>query len=266
MEAADKRFLRDAEKYAAYLETPEGKLRVDLTFANLREFLPESQLEQPLRALDIGCGTGACSLRLARAGVHVTLLDSSAEMLAMAGRAARQSGVSENTAVKHGDVADLGNIFSAGSFDIVLCHNVLEYAGDPASVLRDSARLMRPRPSGILSLLVRNRIGEVLKACIQSGDLDLAELFLTAEWGAESLYGGPVRLFTSEGVETTIKEASLDVIAVRGVRVIADYLPPQVSRDSQYRRIFELECKLGRLAKFASVARYVQYLARPGIR
>ena len=33
-------FESDASKYAAYLETPEGRLRADLAFANLQEFLP----------------------------------------------------------------------------------------------------------------------------------------------------------------------------------------------------------------------------------
>ena len=30
------RFQREADKYATYLETPEGRLRIDLAFANLR--------------------------------------------------------------------------------------------------------------------------------------------------------------------------------------------------------------------------------------
>ena len=34
------RFRSEAQKYAAYLETPEGRLRLDLAMANLQEFLP----------------------------------------------------------------------------------------------------------------------------------------------------------------------------------------------------------------------------------
>ena len=34
------RFQSGADKYAAYLETPEGRLRCDLAFANLQDFLP----------------------------------------------------------------------------------------------------------------------------------------------------------------------------------------------------------------------------------
>jgi hypothetical protein len=33
-------FQRGANQYAAYLETPEGRLRSDLAFANLQDFLP----------------------------------------------------------------------------------------------------------------------------------------------------------------------------------------------------------------------------------
>jgi hypothetical protein len=58
------------------------------------------------------------------------------------------------------------------------------------------------------------------------------------------------------------KEASLAVATERGVRVISDYLPPQVSRREEYERVFELERKLGSRPEFAAVARYVQIIAR----
>src|SRR5579863_9174193 len=176
------RFQTGAARYAAYLETPEGRLRLDLAFANLQEFLP--QATRPLRALDLGCGTGAIALRLARLGLHVTLLDASAPMLDLAERAAREAGVTERTALKHGDAAQLATLFDAGSFDLILCHNILEYVDDPGAVLRGAARTLRV-PSGILSLLVRNQAGEVLKAAIQGGDMASAEHNLTAEWGHE---------------------------------------------------------------------------------
>ena len=63
------RFRSGADKYAAYLETPEGRLRLDLAFANLQEFLPRGT--QSLHALDLGAGTVATAVRLARLGLHV---------------------------------------------------------------------------------------------------------------------------------------------------------------------------------------------------
>src|SRR3989454_2397516 len=103
------RFRTGAEKYAAYLDTPEGRLRLDLAFANLNDVLP--QATRSLHALDLGCGTGAVALRLARLGLHVTLLDASVPMLDFAKRAAQEAGVSERIALKHGDVAQFANLW-----------------------------------------------------------------------------------------------------------------------------------------------------------
>jgi hypothetical protein len=59
-----------------------------------------------------------------------------------------------------------------------------------------------------------------------------------------------------------LTEASLAVIAERGVRVLADYLPSQVSRSADYERILELERKLSSRPEYAAVARYTQCFAR----
>jgi S-adenosylmethionine-dependent methyltransferase len=252
------RFRTGAARYAAYLETPEGRLRLDLAFANLQDFLP--QPAQSLLALDIGGGTGAIAVRLAELGFQVTVLDSSEPMLQFAERGARDAGVTERIALKQADVAELANLFHAASFDVILCHNILEYVDDPLALLRSAAGALR-EPSSIVSVLVRNQAGEVFKAAVHDGDLAAAERNLTAEWAHESLYGGRVRLFAAESLQAMLAEASLAVAAARGVRVISDYLPPKISRDHDYERIFELERSLGKRPEFAAVARYTHFLA-----
>ena len=256
---ADERFLSDAARYAAYLVTPEGRLRLDLAFANLREFLP--QATSSLRALDLGCGPANLGLRLARLGFHVTLLDPSEPMLDVASRAAREAGVTDAIVLQTGDASQMTHLFEAESFDIVLCHNVLEFLQDPDVVLRSAARVLRSS-SGVLSVLVRNQPGEVLKKALVDGDLTEAEQTLGSDYGDESLYGGKVRLFTAKNLRTMLEHASLGVVAERGVRVFSDYLPPKVSRTDEYERIFELERKLGALPEFAALARYTHSIAR----
>jgi len=203
--AASERFQSGANQYAAYLETPEGRLRTDLAFANLEDFLPRSHAEKSLCALDVGCGTGATAVRLARLGIHVTLLDSSPAMLDLAKRASQEAGVMDKVVRQHGDATRLTNLFHTASFDVILCHNVLEYLDEPMAVLCGAARALRDS-SAILSVLVRNRAGEVFKAAIQAGDLAVAENNLTAEWGQESLYGCRVRLLTSDSLQAILSE------------------------------------------------------------
>ena len=127
--------------------------------------------------------------------------------------------------------------------------------------MRSAPRALRDT-SAILSVLVRNQAGEVLKAAIQAGDVAAAENGLTAEWGQESLFGGRVRLFTSGSLRAMLTEASLAAIAELGVRVLSDYLPPRVSRSTDYQRIFELERKLGSRPEYAAVSRYTHCLVR----
>jgi len=200
------------------------------------------------------------AIRLALLGAHVTLLDASPEMLELARRSAHEAGIAASLALQPADAGQVAGLFTGQCFDLILCHNVLEFVDDPAAVLRAASRLMRD--SSLLSLLVRTQAGEVCKAAIQAGDLAAAGRSLSAEFGRESLYGGIVRLFTSESVNALLRQASLTAIAVRGVRVLSDYLPPTVSRQAEYERILELERKLGSRPEFAAVARYAQFLVR----
>ncbi|HEY2114930.1 MAG TPA: methyltransferase domain-containing protein [Candidatus Angelobacter sp.] len=263
MKASDhinNRFQSDASRYAAYLETPEGRLRLDLAFANLEEFLRGRESSKLMRALDVGCGTGATAVRLGQLGFHVTLLDSSEAMLDIAQHAAHDANVSDRITVKCGDAIQISSLFNAGSFDVVLCHNVLEYLEDPQAMLWGAAHLLRDS-SAILSVLVRNQAGEVLKAAIQTGDLAAAGHALASEWAQESLYGGKVRLFTPDKLREMLKMASARTIAERGVRIIADFLPPKVSRSEEYERIVELERKLAGREEFRAAARYTHFIA-----
>lgn len=259
---SDNRFQSDVGKYAAYLQTPEGRLRLDLAFANVQEFVPAPSGGKALSALDLGCGTGATAIRLAQQGFHVTLLDRSQAMLDIAQRATLEAGIGGQITFKNGDASTLAELSAPRSFDVILCHNVLEYVDDPGALLCNSARLLRD-PSAILSLLVRSQAGEALKIAIQAGDLGAADNALTSEWGKESLYGGQVRMFTLEKIRELVKTASLSIVVERGVRVVSDYLPSTVSRSEEYGRILDLERKLGSRPDFVGSARYIQILARP---
>lgn len=80
----------DAAAYSDYLRTVGGRLRADLAWENLREFLPPKPQR---RALDVGCGTGEMALRLAGLGFQGTALDASDTMLAETKRTAAEAGL-----------------------------------------------------------------------------------------------------------------------------------------------------------------------------
>jgi len=252
---------RDAEKYANYLKTASGRLRSDLAWENLRRFLPEPTNTR--RVLDLGGGTGEMSVRLARRGFRAVLLDGSEEMLGIARMEAETNGVEPRISFLRGDACQLNELFEPKSFDIVVCHNVLEYVADPSAIVRSISYVLRN--DGVFSLLVRNRAGEVLKAAIKLADYELAKENLSALTVMDSLYRQPSRIFDAAEVLQMTAKVNLDPVAEYGVRVFSDYQDSANPDAETYRQIFDLECALGTRREFAAIARYIQLIARrPG--
>jgi 2-polyprenyl-3-methyl-5-hydroxy-6-metoxy-1,4-benzoquinol methylase len=89
----------------------------------------------PRRALDVGCSTGYLALPLVAAGVEVTGL----ELDPLAAAEART--VCKDVLV--GDVETMELPFEPGSFDLVLCADVLEHLRSPGDVLERLQPLLR---------------------------------------------------------------------------------------------------------------------------
>jgi 2-polyprenyl-3-methyl-5-hydroxy-6-metoxy-1,4-benzoquinol methylase len=250
---------READRYSSYLKTPTGKLRTDLAWENLCRFLPNPVSEK--RALDLGGGTGLTGIRLAQMEFQVVLLDTSEEMIGIAKRGAEDGGVGKQMSFCCADASKLRKLFKPESFDLVLCHNLLEYVADPAAIVLQIASVLRK--DGLVSVLVRNRAGEVLKAAINSVDWELAKANLAAEMVVESLYGKPVRVFDPKDVAAMLVSAGLEVISEYGVRVFSDYIHLRDKKThTDYPQLLELELVLGAQSNFANIARYTQMIAR----
>jgi 2-polyprenyl-6-hydroxyphenyl methylase / 3-demethylubiquinone-9 3-methyltransferase len=90
------------------------------------------------QVLDVGCGAGFLSNHLAREGFEVTGLDASQASLDVAAR----HDVTGKVSYVHGDALELP--FAAASFDVVCAMDFLEHVEDPASVVAEIARVLKP--------------------------------------------------------------------------------------------------------------------------
>jgi SAM-dependent methyltransferase len=101
--------------------------------------------------LDVGCGVGRWSRRLAARGAHVTGVDLSPTMIAEARRRAAAEGVGERCRF---EAQDLSELDAGARFDLVLGVTVLQHILDPAAlraaVCRMTAHLA---PGGRMVLL-----------------------------------------------------------------------------------------------------------------
>ena len=72
-------------------------------------------------------------------------------------------------------------------FDIIICHNVLEYALDREDILSEFARILKP--DGFISLVKHNRPGRVMQMVVLLNDFDHANTLLDGKDGASGQYG-----------------------------------------------------------------------------
>lgn len=122
-----------------------------------------------LRVLDVGSGQGTLAIRLAEWGHDVVGVDSSAQLLEVAGNtaAALTPPVRGRLHFEQGDALDLGEHL-LGCFDLVCCHGVLMYL--PSLRAGVAAVVRAARPGGLVSLLTRNRAGIALRGeCARNG-------------------------------------------------------------------------------------------------
>jgi ubiquinone/menaquinone biosynthesis C-methylase UbiE len=90
--------------------------------------------------LDVGAGTGRYALELARKGAHVTALDQSPEMLAVARQAAQRENLPINF---HLAVLDDNLPFDADQFDLLICALVLCHVADMKRAVQEFARVLQ---------------------------------------------------------------------------------------------------------------------------
>ncbi|HTI87209.1 MAG TPA: metalloregulator ArsR/SmtB family transcription factor [Alphaproteobacteria bacterium] len=91
--------------------------------------------------VDIGTGTGKILALFGPTIGHGIGIDMSREMLALARTNLEAAGLA-NCEVRHGDMYSLP--LADHSVDAAVLHQVLHYADDPAAVIREAARVLRP--------------------------------------------------------------------------------------------------------------------------
>lgn len=147
------------------------------------------------RVLDVGCGGGILSEAMAQRGAQVLGIDLGEAPLKVAELHALESGVPvEYRRVAVETLADQ----QPGSFDRVVCMEMLEHVPDPASVVRACARLARPGGWVVFSTLNRNPksylfaiIGaEYLLRLLPKGTHDFAKFIRPSELAAWTRQAG----------------------------------------------------------------------------
>lgn len=140
------------EDYRNLIEQPWGKMFYDMIFAQLD--LPKNE---KLNILDFGAGF--CITASYYAEYHnVTAYEPNPEMFEKRVEGDYKLITTQNDF----------KILEEHSFDVVICHNVLEYVSSPTEILNELIKYLKP--NGILSIVKHNLKGRILAQAIYSDD------------------------------------------------------------------------------------------------
>ncbi len=115
-----------------------------------------------IRTLDLGCGSGFMSEALAARGANVVGVDPCVPLLEAAGKHARSVGLGITYVEGTGEKIPL----SSASVDRVVCVDVLEHVRDPARVISEVRRVLRPGGLFFFDTLNNNRLSAFLVIAI----------------------------------------------------------------------------------------------------
>ena len=197
---------------------------------------------RPLRVLDVGGGSGDSAVRLARMGHDVTVVDPSADALATLTRRAATAGVGARVHGVQGDGDQLHQVVSDGdggdSYDLALCHAVLEVVDDPASTLRGLASVLRS--GGTASVATANRAGAVLARAAAGHPVEALALLEDRDPVPGRARRPARRRFAPEDLLALVEAAGLQPGSWRGISVVADLLDVASGADPEAVRRLEL--------------------------
>lgn len=206
------------DAWRAWQESPWGRIRYAVVAETLRRTCAGLR-RGPLRVIDVGGGDGTDAIALAAAGHEVTIVDQSAGLVEQAQAAAKHRGVRVATVVAPLSGVDAVDV---GTFDLVLCHNVLQYVADTAAAIDALVALVGP--GGGLSIMAVNPPSDVLAAAVRREDVDEAIAMLTAPTAYARTFEHEIRRIWPDDVATELSARGFTQQTRYGVRAVVDYL------------------------------------------
>ena len=133
------------------------------------------------RVLDVGCGAGTDLVRFARAGAIVSGVDLSAAAVDLARANVAQQGLEAD--IREADAAHLP--YPDATFDLVFAHGVVQYSADPAGVVGECWRVLKPGGEAIVQAYNRvswlNALSKLMKVPLEHEDAPVLEKYTAGE-------------------------------------------------------------------------------------
>lgn len=149
-----------------------------------------------------------------------------------------------------GDVSKLSEL-EKESFDLIICHNVLEYIDDKEQVIHELCRLLKA--GGMLSVVKHNRAGRVMQMAVLLDDIGKANDLLDGKDGASSQFGA-IRYYEDEQIAKWNKGLKLlDTFGICTFWRLQQNQEKQGTEEWQ-KQMVQLEMRVSKLEEYRKIA------------
>lgn len=205
-----------------------------------------------LKILDFGSGLGITASHLAKNN-HVIAIERNVDLVDLR--------ICENDYQQViGDEEKL-KLQKDNSFDVIVCHNVLEYVEEPCNIFREFSRILKP--NGIISLVKHNHVGRIMSKVIFENNLDEVIMLLNGR-ASSAAYFGQIKYYNMEDIRRWIKNSSLNIEKVLGVRTFWGLQQDnKIKYDSVWQeKMLEIEMKVSDIDDYKNISFYNHILLR----
>jgi len=215
-----------------------------------------SREDDRLSVLDLGCGIGQLSARLAALGHHPTLVDASTDMLQMAQAHYQEVGLMLEPSQLICAGLDAVDSLGLPQYDLVLMHAVLEWLPDPQPGLAVAAA--RVRPGGYLSLAYYNRHGLIYRNLLHGNFDPIRREHYSGHEGGFT----PIHAILPDELESWLAPLGLEPVYRAGLRTFSDFMPRIVAEKYSDEEVLEMERRFAEVEPYRSLGRYQHLICR----
>lgn len=236
------------------------RLRRGLSNAFLMRHMPELT---GLRVLDAGGGNGLASLPFAQSGAFVDVVDRSMAMLQDLESTAHANNLQERITAHSSDIRNINQLFDDHTFDLVICHNVIQYSPAWESLLVSMIQPLKSR--GLLSLVVRNWHAEPYRINIEEHSAQELPALLERISGPSRVFDADVLFFSASFLKHWLKKQGFSILGDYGLlcRHDTDMSATSVGGEQLLiDKLHSLESAMGELEPYKLTARYLQIVVR----
>lgn len=239
----------------------KGRIRLAVLHHDIAEIVTQlsQALARPLKILDVGAGLAQISLSLADSH-QVTINDISANMLALAKEyAANQHIDTDGIRFITCPYQALSSHLADEKFDLILCHAVLEWLGEPEQIMDFFDHHLAD--DGVLSLCFYN------PASLTYRNLVMGNFYqLNNPKTADNKSLTPNHPVAPEVVEEWLHQHRYQIMQQSGIRVFSDYTPLKRGGLTNEDAVVEMELKYSRQMPFRLMGRYLHLIAQKTLR